>query len=500
LSYNKNKIRFSDYRPFIKQYLYFDKILNQRRYQQPKIFSKPDTYNITICVSGIAHKKLFSTMIVNKIPCLDMIEKTQCFPLYSYNEDGTGKKENISDWALEQFREFYGERTLSPQPPFPSAYGKGEQESNKNPNPSSNDDSLPLNFRGRVGDGVYTKTGDVVYEKKQNINKYELLKEPARELRKKMTLSEKLIWEKIRNRQVLNKKFLRQKIIGRFIADFYCDEIKLIVEIDGDVHEIEQERDLSRDSWLSDNGYNIVRFKNSEIEKGIDQVLEQLIIVINKIENSNQQLGNPNPPSNDDCLPLNFRGRVWEGVYAKTGDSVSQEITKEDIFYYIYSVLHLDWYRETYKENLKIELPRIPKLDLDFHKFSKLGRALAELHLNYEDLDEYEGLEVKGIKKPVEYQIKKMRFIKTKKDTDDTKIPTLYYNDSIEIDGFPEWINNYKVGNRSPVEWVVDQYKDWFDEENPTYVIDLLKKLVTLTSESIRLINEINGMYKGEKK
>jgi len=77
------------------------------------------------------------------------------------------------------------------------------------------------------------------------------------------------------------------------------------------------------------------------------------------------------------------------------------------------------------------------------------------------------------------------------------KDSTLFYNDTTEISKFPEYINDYKIGNRSPIEWVVDQYKDWKSEEHPTYVIELIKKLITVTKKSIDLIKEINEMYKG---
>lgn len=103
-------IRNSLYRPFTHQYLYFDSVMTHRQGMFPIIFPTPFTEreNIVICVSGVGSNKPFQALASNIIPCLDILEKTQCFPFYTYNEDGTNRRENITDWALAQFQAKYG--------------------------------------------------------------------------------------------------------------------------------------------------------------------------------------------------------------------------------------------------------------------------------------------------------------------------------------------------------------------------------------------------------
>jgi predicted helicase len=114
IKFDENALRDSLYRPFTKEHLYFDKYLNERRYQMPSIFPTPDTEteNLMICISGIGSNKPFQVFMTNLIPCLDMLEKTQCFPFYTYDEDGSHRRENIMDWALTQFRAQYETKSI----------------------------------------------------------------------------------------------------------------------------------------------------------------------------------------------------------------------------------------------------------------------------------------------------------------------------------------------------------------------------------------------------
>ena len=115
IEYDEAKLRCSVYRPFAREYLFFDKYLNERRYQMPFIFPSLDSEseNRAICTSGVSSNKPFQALMTNTIPCLDMVEKTQCFPFYTYDEDGSNRRENITDWALEQFRTYYNDDRIS---------------------------------------------------------------------------------------------------------------------------------------------------------------------------------------------------------------------------------------------------------------------------------------------------------------------------------------------------------------------------------------------------
>ena len=105
----------------------------------------------------------------------------------------------------------------------------------------------------------------------------------AQFLRRNETIAEKLLWEKLRNNQLEGLKFRRQHPVNIYIADFYCHKFKLIIELDGDYHnqEEQKQKDEVRTEVLRLNGLKIIRFKNEEVEQDINQVL---ITIKNKIE------------------------------------------------------------------------------------------------------------------------------------------------------------------------------------------------------------------------
>ena len=279
------KIRQSLYRPFTRSYLYFGRVMNDRVLVFPSIFPTPETEaeNGAICVSGLGSNKPFHTLMVEMIPCFDLLEKTQCFPFYSYNEDGRNRRENITDWALAQFRANY------------------------------------------------------------------------------------------------------------------CDK----------------------------------------------------------------------------------------------------RITKWDIFHYVYAILHHPDYRERYQANLKRDLPRVPYAP-DFWTFARAGQRLAEIHVGYEEVPEYEGGNgesslrlVANEEVPFSWSVEKMRLSKDK-----TQIT---YNDSLIIDGIPAKTFEYRLGNRSALEWVIDQYRVKIDKRSrivndpnrtydPRYIVKLIQKVITVSLETVEIV------------
>jgi very-short-patch-repair endonuclease len=100
--------------------------------------------------------------------------------------------------------------------------------------------------------------------------------ELARGMRYEMTKPEQVLWKHIRNKKFCGLKFKRQYPIGRYIADFYCRELKLIIEIDGDIHDRQKEYDKNRDEYLSAGGYKTLRIKNEEINESIENVFEKI--------------------------------------------------------------------------------------------------------------------------------------------------------------------------------------------------------------------------------
>ena len=123
--FSQERVRPSLYRPFTKSNLYFDRMLTERVYVFPSIFPTPETEieNRVICVRGIGSNKPFHALMVDVIPCLGILDVNQCFPFYTYDEDGTNRRENITDWALAAFRTHYRDDAITKWDIFHYTYG-----------------------------------------------------------------------------------------------------------------------------------------------------------------------------------------------------------------------------------------------------------------------------------------------------------------------------------------------------------------------------------------
>ena len=106
----------------------------------------------------------------------------------------------------------------------------------------------------------------------------------AKELRKRMTETEKNLWQQLRDRKILGCKFRRQHPIARFIADFYCHELKLVIELDGSIHNLEENReyDIGRTVELEKLGIKVVRFRNEEVLTGMQIVSSKIESICQK--------------------------------------------------------------------------------------------------------------------------------------------------------------------------------------------------------------------------
>jgi hypothetical protein len=172
-------------------------------------------------------------------------------------------------------------------------------------------------------------------------------------------------------------------------------------------------------------------------------------------------------------------------------------ITKWDIFYYVYGVLNCREYCERYSAELKKQLPRIPFVK-DFRVFSKAGKQLAELHLNYETLPKYPLKE--KITGTINYNVTEIKF---PNKTDKSKI---IYNSTLTFEDIPPETYQYIVNGKSALEWIMDRYKisahkdsgitndpnDWCKEQNdPEYIVNLIKRIVYLSVESVKIIDAL---------
>lgn len=313
------------YRPFTKQWLYYNRRFNERVYQMPHIFPSDAVENLVICISGVG-ARTFSVLITDTLPCLDNIEKGQCFPLYLYGMEAAQEDE---------------------------------------------DEARP--------DG-------------------------------------------------------RQKQAGLFPED------------SDDLFEVSAAR--SKDPTY----------------KRRDAITD-------------------------------------DGIAHFNAAYPSEKITKEDVFYYVYGLLHSPDYQARYTDNLSKELPRIPqvKTATDFWAFSHAGRALANWHLNYETVNPYPlTIEAKGQLTDADYRVEKMKFAKKGDKT------TVIYNGQITIKDIPDAAWEYVVNGKAALDWVMERQRvkpdkdsgivndanDWAIEtmSNPKYPLELFQRVVTVSLETQKIV------------
>jgi very-short-patch-repair endonuclease len=351
----------------------------------------------------------------------------------------------------------------------------------------------------------------------------EALLRAARELRRKATDAEKYLWSLLRNRQLAGYKFRRQHPLGRFVLDFYCHEAKLCVELDGGQHAEPAQADYDRERtvWLNREGIRVIRFWNTDVLNNIEGVLQSILIAL--------------------TTPVE--------------EEVKRRITKEDIFHYVYAVLHHPAYRKKYELDLKREFPRVPFYD-DFWQWAAWGKRLMELHLNYESAKPFglKRVDVVNIPSPQpspsgrgsesaslssgrgsesaslssgrgsngsdgsrsesplpvgedlgegrerEEQMRVKVRLKANKEKGIIEI-----DEQTTLSGVPKEAWEYKLGNRSALEWILDQYKETkpkdktIAEKFHTYrfadykerVIDLLQRVCTVSVETMNIVREM---------
>lgn len=186
---------------------------------------------------------------------------------------------------------------------------------------------------------------------------------------------------------------------------------------------------------------------------------------------------------------------------------MTESITKEDVFYYVYGVLHSPDYRERYADNLGKELPRIPRVKTakDFWAFCKAGRKLGDLHVGYEDVPEYDAT-IEGPAKPTRehYRVEKMRFGKADGGKDKSVI---HYNGHLTIRGIPLDAYEYVVSGKPAIEWVMDRQTVTTDKDSgivkdanawaaetvgeARYPLSLLLRVVKVSLETMKIVRSL---------
>ena len=238
---------------------------------------------------------------------------------------------------------------------------------------------------------------------------------------------------------------------------------------------------------------------------------------------------------NCQCFPLklyekakNLNGELYKNQHAENDyvekDGISEtgfehfqkaypeeKISKEDVFYYTYGLLHSEDYRNRYANNLSKQLPRIPcvKKAEDFWTFSNVGRELADLHVNYETVEPYpvnfkEGDPFSMNLKPEDFRVEKMKFGGSGKNKDRT---TVIYNHKITMTDIPLEAYEYMVNGKPALEWVMERQGVRTDKDsgivndancyaveraNPgSYPLDLFRRIITVSLETLKIMKSL---------
>jgi len=189
-------------------------------------------------------------------------------------------------------------------------------------------------------------------------------------------------------------------------------------------------------------------------------------------------------------------------------DQKGKSIGKEDVFYYVYGVLHSPEYRQRFEADLKLQIPRIPYAS-DFWTFSKGGRELAQWHLNYETVEPYPLTQTGELNLGDSelYRVEKMAWAKVRIDgklTEDKT--TLVYNSRMSLSGIPLEALEYVVNGKSALEWIIERYRadvdkdsgiannanDWATEQSdPAYILNLIKRIVRVSIETMKIVKTL---------
>jgi predicted helicase len=203
-------------------------------------------------------------------------------------------------------------------------------------------------------------------------------------------------------------------------------------------------------------------------------------------------------PGCSDCTEngSNRRDNITDWTLGRFQAAYGESITKREIFAYVYGFLHHPQYRERYADNLKRELPRIPLLPdrRDFETCVLIGEALMKLHLGYETVEEYPLRRIENPAVPITWRVQKMKL------TPDRS--AVIYNEWLTLAGVPVECFKYRLGNRSALEWVIDQYQVSTDARSgitsdpnrpnePEYIAQLVGRVVTVSVETVRLVREL---------
>lgn len=444
-SFNAEKIKKINYRPFDIRNIYYDeKLISRAGYDSNKHLLREN-------IALIAKRGLDEFMSAPCFITLNISDRRgwsrpgmqgaeSVFPLYLYpDKEAEGsfintRTPNLNLEIVNQISEKLG-LTFVPEkgsPPFEEEYPKGE---------------------------VVVKVAD------SSLNNLPHLKIFRKNLRNNLTPAEAKLWTLLKNSQLGGIKFRRQHSFNNYILDFYSPSEKLAIELDGAVHNTEeaQEYDKKRDLFLNNYGIKVLRFENKLVFDETDFVLSEIRSAFGWSKTT------PNP--------------------SLQGGEPCEVFAPIDILDYIYAVLHSPMYREKYKEFLKIDFPRVPypKDKETFWKLVKLGGEIRELHL----------LESPKVNEPItSYPKNGNNKITRKLDKNDWEITDIenqlgkiWINDEQYFDKIPLIAWEFYIGGYQPAQkWLKDRRGRELNFEDILHY----QKIIVSLFETDRLMKEID--------
>jgi len=187
-------------------------------------------------------------------------------------------------------------------------------------------------------------------------------------------------------------------------------------------------------------------------------------------------------------------------------------ITKDDLFFYIYGILHSSEYRTKYANNLSKELPRIPRVATfeQFKDFEEAGRKLADIHVNFEKQPRYQDVKI-HMQPGASFKVTQMKWgkIPNKKGNDAKDKTRLIYNNDITIENIPLEAQEYVVNKKSALDWLVERCKVSIDKDSgivndfnkygeeqgkPEYPFDLFLKVITVSMETMKIVKSLPAL------
>jgi predicted helicase len=378
--FNRANIRSALYRPYTGNFLYFDRTFNEEIYSLPSLFPQESSENKVICLTGPGSEKPFMALACSRIVDIHLVgaaSTTQCFPFYTYAENGFNRRENITDWALNEFRTHYGDPNIT---------------------------------KWDIFHYVYAVLHHPEYRERYAAN--------------------------------LKRELPRIPFVGR---------AGLQASVNG---------------ALSSSG--------AGLQPGGTESLQ----------GRHKNAGPSTPRSSaaaDDLVARDDKGKGSAGRWAEAPLYQSTQNTGHGP--------EAPLYQLTQAAQRGPEGPPYLNDKAVFWAFVEAGRRLADIHVKYEQQPEYPLERVE--KGQLNWRVEKMRLSKDK--------TTLVYNDFLTLRGIPPETYEYRLGNRSALEWVIDQYQVSTDKrsgitndpnraDDPEYIVRLIGQIITVSLETMEIV------------